>query len=539
MKARTSWSLVWVGIAACLAHAQTRYESNFDHLDVTPAGLFVERRTGAPYSGRLVARDEEVAAVGCAVVTGTPLVKLCDVATSGLILEAVVKDGRLQGPAALYADMHSDRVAPLLEERLGGLSALARAAVPTVQIASATFVDGELHGRVQVLQPRPDAMPQRVVAEASFAHNLLEGTAREFVPGTTRLAREIVFVGGVMNGAQRSYFDEGAVAEVRTYADGVLHGERIAYYADGSLREKETFAGGEHVGTSEAWFPDGTPKQRQRWDGGEPRLQQWYSNGAPALEVSAEQVREFAPDGLVIEYDVTGRVHSRVHYQAGVKHGGFERFYRDGSLWERGTHVAGALDGTHEKWWNNGRLALREHHVAGALDGPYVRDYADGTRWERATYAKGRRVGAYRKWWKNGALAHEYTYVDGKLDGPYRTYYDSGARWAVAQYSAGKPLGVHRRWFPDGRLGYIQHHVVGVPEGECKRWYADGTVRLDATYRRGKLHGDFRNWREDGSVYELATYTRGKKLTSTRPSAEGTEPARGSGTDASVRAPAG
>jgi antitoxin component YwqK of YwqJK toxin-antitoxin module len=522
--ATTLW-LSFVGVAACLAHVRPGYESNFSHLRLTPEGILVERDTGTPYSGRLVARDQEVSAVGCAVVTGTPLAELCHVETSGLILEAAVQGGRLQGPAALHADVRSNRVAPQLEERLGDLAGLARAAVPTVQVATATFVDGELHGPVQLLQPRPDAMPRSVLAEATFVHNRLEGTARQFVPGTTRVERELVFVGGARSGPQRSYFDDGALAEVRTYEGGQLHGPQVAYYADGSLRQRETFSRGEHEGISEAWFPDHTPKRRETFDGSEPRLQQWYSNGALALEVRGLQTQEFPPDGLIVEYYASGRVHSRVHYEHGVRHGEFEVFYRDGSRWERGTYVAGALEGTHEKWWNNGRLALREHHVEGQLDGPYVRDYAEGTRWERATYHAGKRVGAYRKWWKNGALAHEYTYVEGKLHGPYRTYYDSGAAWAVAEYASGKPLGVHKRWFPDGRLGYIKHHVAGRPEGAHRRWYADGTLRLDATYRGGKLDGEFRNWLEDGSVYELATYDRGKKLTSTLPAPEGGDPA--------------
>ena len=506
-------------VAACLAHVRQGYESNFDRVRLTDEGTVLDRRLGTPYSGPLVARDGEITTVGCAVVAGTPLAELCDVRTAGLILEATVEDGRLQGPAVLHADLTSDAVAPLLEERLGGLSGLLRAAVPTVQIATASFVDGELHGRAQLFEPRPDGSIGAVLAEASFSHNLLEGTAREYVPGTTTVERELVFAKGVRSGKQRSYFDDGALAEVRTYVGGVLHGERIAYYADGRLREKETFADGERVGVSEAWFPDGTPKRRETFDGSEPRLQQWYSNGALALEVGPEGIREFPPDGLVVDHYDNGQVRSRVHYDNGVEHGDFAVFYRDGGRWERGTYVAGALEGTHEKWWTNGRLALREHYVQGKLDGPYVRNYADGTHWELAGYRAGERIGPYKKWWKNGALAHDATYVEGKLHGPYRQYYDTGAIWAVARYEHGKPLGVHKRWFPDGRLGYIRHHVGGRPEGEYKRWYADGTLRLDATYRSGKLHGEFRNWLEDGSVYELATFADGKKVASTLPSA--------------------
>ena len=75
------------------------------------------------------------------------------------------------------------------------------------------------------------------------------------------------------------------------------------------------------VGVSEAWFPDGTPQRRRTADGSTPRLQEWYSNGALALEVDDTETREFPPHGVIVEYYPTGRMRSRVAYEHGVKHG--------------------------------------------------------------------------------------------------------------------------------------------------------------------------------------------------------------------------
>ena len=506
--------VVVVAVVACLFHMMRGYESNFGGLRLADA-MIVDRSTGEPYSGRLVARDDEINEIGCWLLADTPLVEICRADAVGLILDAPVEAGRLHGDVSIRADLSSKRFGPAAEELFGDLSGLAQTAVATVEVARATFVEGGLEGKAEVFEPSVDPTASTLRADATFVDNRLEGIVREYAPETGKPTRELSFEAGVRSGPQRRFFADGSLAEVTHYADGKPDGEATAYYADGTRRRHEAWKAGQRVGISEAWYPDGTLRRREAFDGSSPRVRQWYSNGALAMEVHGEEVRELPPDGLVVEYYDTGQVGSKRRYEGGVQHGTFEVFYGDGSRWERGAFVSGKPDGDHDKWWKNGRPALKARYVDGQLEGDYERWYANGETWEKATYRLGKRVGEYRKWWKNGALAHEYRYVEGKLDGEFRTYYDNGAKWAVAEYRNGKPIGEHRRWFPDGRLGYVKHHENGRPDGSYKRWWADGTLRLDATYVEGKLDGEYRNWLEDGSVYELATYEAGKKVTTT------------------------
>jgi len=506
-------SLVAV-VVACLAHSRQGFDSNFGEVRLGESAI-VDRGTGEPYSGRLIARGDEINTVGCWVLSDTPLEPACRAEAVGLILDAPVESGHLHGVVSIRADLTSDQFGPAVQEMFGDLSGLAQTAVPTVEVARAHFVDGKLEGKVEMFEPSADPTASTLRAEATFVGNRLEGIAREYKAGSGSPSRELSFAAGVRSGPQRRFFTDGSLAEVVHYVDGKPDGETVAYYADGSERRRGVWKAGERVGVWEAWYPDGAKRRREAFDGSSPHLQQWYSNGELALEANGDEIRELPPHGLVVEYYDSGQVRSKRHYDHGLEHGAFEVFYQDGGRWERGAHLAGVPDGDHEKWWKNGRAALKAHYVGGQLEGQYERWYASGEAWEKATYRAGERVGDYRKWWKNRALAHEYRYVEGKLEGDYRTYYDNGAKWAVGEFRSGKPVGQLRRWFPDGRLGYLMHTENGRPHGPYKRWWADGSTRLEATYANGKLDGEFRNWLEDGTVYEVATYEAGKKIATT------------------------
>lgn len=490
-------------------HARPSYTSNFGGLQLAD-GVIVDRSSGAPYSGRLVARDAELNAIGCWVLADSPMEDLCTADATGMVLDAEVEQGRLVGSASLRADLASERFGPAVHDMFGDLSGLAQDAVQTVQVAKASFSDGHLEGTIELYEPSADPGGSTLRAQATISDNRLHGVVRAYERGV--VIRELSFDAGVRSGPQRWFFADGSLAEEVSYVDGRPDGEAVAYYSDGARRHREVWDAGQRVGVWEAWYPDGTLRRRQAFDGTSPQVREWFSNGGLARETTGDEVRELLPDGLVMEYYDTGQVRTKARYVQGALEGTREVYYRDGSRWALESYAAGKAQGVHRKWWKNGQAALEAHYAGGELDGSYERWYANGKAWEKATYAAGKRVGDYRKWWKNGALAHEYRYVDGKLDGDYRTYYDSGAKWAVAQYRRGKPIGVHRRWFPDGSVGYVKHHERGRPHGTFKRWWADGSPRLDATYVDGKLHGHYENWLEDGTVYEVATYEAGTKV---------------------------
>lgn len=477
------------------------FRSNFATVQLVE-GTILTARSRAPYTGTLVARDQEITAVAEAVL-GERYRDLDGLRPTGLVLVMPVDHGVPSGVATLYVDLRADKLHPEVARRSGLARIAVRARGGLLKLAEATFKAGKLDGTATMFEEDGDAK----VAEAQFRDHALHGTAVEYYPGTSQKKRELAFERGRQVGPERWYFKNGKLRREGTFVDGRPDGEVRELYATGAPRATSIYAGGELV-RSTSWFPGGQ-KQSEYTYGPEGKVgQRWYSSGAPA---------DAPPDGVIEEFHESGSVHTRTTYAAGVKHGAYAELYADGKPWKQGSYDAGHLVGPYKEWWKNGQLALEATYVAGVLDGDYRRFYASGKPWEAARYARGVRTGPYRKWWKNGKPAHVYTYnARGKLDGEYKQLYDNGATWVAATYVDGKPQGAIQRWYPDGKLGYIMNHVNGRPDGPHKRWYASGKPRLEATYVRGQLDGDFKNWLEDGTVFELATYEHGRQVTSTR-----------------------
>ncbi|MDQ3365936.1 MAG: hypothetical protein M3680_10965 [Myxococcota bacterium] len=510
MKPVAWWFVVVVAVAGALlagsacSRKQQPFTSNVATVRFAEASI-VSATSGAPFSGRIVAVDQEITVVARSVLGAQLVEQLSSLDPVGLVLVLPVEQGVPVGNAVLYVDLHAPKLHPEIARRSAGAVALARKRGGTLKLAEATFVAGKLDGTASVYSP-----PARhKVGEVQLRDGVMHGRAIEYFPGTQQPMRVLTFDAGVQAGPQQWFYRTGKVAREVTFVAGAPHGASTEHYANGAKREHGTFDRGTPTGTHEAWYPTGQRKTEIVYGSdGEQRETRWYSNGADRSE---------PPHGVVEEFHSTGAVHTRTHYAAGVKQGAFEAFYDDGTRWKLGHHEADKLHGRYQEWWKTGKPALDSTYVAGVLDGKLERWYANGKPWEAARYESGKRTGPYRKWWKNGKPAHVYAYQAGKLDGEYKLFYDTGAKWAVGAYVDGKPQDTMQRWFPNGTLGYLMHHRDGRPEGAFKRWYVDGKPRLEATHVRGQLDGDYKNWLEDGTLYEQATYRRGMAIQTTRP----------------------
>jgi antitoxin component YwqK of YwqJK toxin-antitoxin module len=463
-------------------------------------------KNGEPFSGTLVARDQEIMPVARALL-GETSKRIEDTELVGLLVVVPVEKGVPSGKATIHVDLHASKLNPEVARRSEEALAVARARSPTIKIAEATFKAGKLDGTATVFAPAGASGTSSKVAEVQFKDHVLHGAAIEFYPGANQPKRELHFEQGVQAGPQRSFHENGKLARESTFVAGATHGEVKEHYANGAKRAIATYEHGKVV-ARESWFPNGQRESQLAVDAEGNRSEtRWYSNGA---------VADAPPNGIVEEFHESGNVRSRTAFVDGVQHGAHEMFYADGKKWKTGTFEHGKLNGRYQEWWKNGKPALDATYVGGVLDGDFKRWYANGKDWETARYAMGKLTGPYRKWWKNGKPAHVYAYKDGKLDGDYKQHYDNGAKWVAAKYENGKPQGAIERWYPDGKLGSVMNHKNGRPDGPYKRWYPGGKPRLEATYVGGHLDGEYKNWLEDGTVYEIATYQRGQKVTTTR-----------------------
>lgn len=493
-------ALLILALCACSAK-NPDFKSNFASVTFDHGKIL---KAGAPFTGKLVAKDEEIGAVA----TSLAIPHVAGAELTGLVVVLPVTAGLVEGVAQVHVDLHADKLNPEVARRSEAEVAFARAKFGSFKVAEATFVHGRIDGAATVWAPTGTAGAAMKVAEATFDGHQLHGPAIEYWSGTTTKKREILFDHDVKAGPSRTFHANGKLDVEVSFVANAPHGEQRAFYASGAPREKRTWDHGKPVGTYERWYPNGQKESVATFDGDAVDEQHWYSNGARTDEPA---------NGVIETFHDNGNLASRTTYAAGTKHGPYATFYDDNAKWRVGSYEHGAEHGRHQRWWRNGTLAMDCTYVAGQLDGAYTRWYGNGTKWEAARYANGVLVGKHEKWWPSGKLAESATYGAHGLAGDYKTFYASGAKWAVGAYVDGKPRGALQRWFPDGKLGFVMNHdAQGRPHGKHETWWANGKPRLVATYAGGRLDGDFKNWLEDGTVYELATFERGIKRQSTR-----------------------
>lgn len=80
---------------------------------------------------------------------------------------------------------------------------------------------------------------------------------------------------------------------------------------------------------------------------------------------------------------------------------------------------AGVKHGEYRMYWRNGETKVKCFYVLGKLDGEYKEYYPSGGRWLLQTCKAGVLDGLYRQWYENGQLEIE-THYKGDIDvGPY------------------------------------------------------------------------------------------------------------------------
>ena len=90
--------------------------------------------------------------------------------------------------------------------------------------------------------------------------------------------------------------------------------------------------------------------------------------------------------------------------------GGFETYYPNGQLHERGSYSNGVENGLFEKYYESGQLALKGFLSDGLWDGPWEGYTPDGQLHSKGSYADGEPCGV---WLENGDPA---TYPDCPTD---------------------------------------------------------------------------------------------------------------------------
>jgi antitoxin component YwqK of YwqJK toxin-antitoxin module len=96
-------------------------------------------------------------------------------------------------------------------------------------------------------------------------------------------------------------------------------------------------------------------------------------------------------------------------------------------LWKKYyVNDAGVKHGEYRMYWRDGETKVKCFYVLGKLDGEYKEYYPSGGRWLLQTIKAGVLDGLYRQWYENGQVEIETHYRNGEDVGPYREWAADG-----------------------------------------------------------------------------------------------------------------
>ena len=136
------------------------------------SGTILDAESRTPFSGVVIARDNEIAAFTSLALDSTPLAAASSVNTTGFAVVLTVRNGLLEGPAELHVHGDAGQV-PTVLERLRPLGEIGG----SFRLATAAFVSGRLEGTAVVHDPRPEHEGLRIAA-VRFSAGVLDGKGR-------------------------------------------------------------------------------------------------------------------------------------------------------------------------------------------------------------------------------------------------------------------------------------------------------------------------------------------------------------------------
>ncbi|HEY3599916.1 MAG TPA: toxin-antitoxin system YwqK family antitoxin [Paraburkholderia sp.] len=237
---------------------------------------------------------------------------------------------------------------------------------PASALAEAAAAHERTH-EAHVVEERDDA--GQLVSRVAVMNGVPHGDTVRYTPNGTP-AFEARFEHGVLNGALRTYDEQGSLVQHAHYVGGKLHGVS-ALYRDGRLASRQHYALGVLHGASESYAASGLVVSQMTYEAGK-----------------LEREALFMHDGVVVR---------RASYRNGLLEGDVREYARDGALVQASPHRANLLHGTVRRFAPDGSVFEERAYRQGKPLGEWRRIEA-GAPQDDAAAAGPRLVRQFEKW---------------------------------------------------------------------------------------------------------------------------------------------
>lgn len=137
----------------------------------------------------------------------------------------------------------------------------------------------------------------------------------------------------------------------------------------------------------------------------------------------------------------------------GLKHGVYQKFSLDGSLYEEAHYTHGKLDGTRFIYHPSGSVDIKEYYLDDKLEGDYKQYNEKGVLIFEATYTNNVLGGIVKTYFEDASLKEEVTFESNEENGPFTEFHPNGKiHWKGNYLNGDNEIGVLEEYDLNGTL---------------------------------------------------------------------------------------
>lgn len=205
-----------------------------------------------------------------------------------------------------------------------------------------------------------------------------DGLVIQYYDDMERVAAELNYNAGKLEGVIKEYFPDGNISFVKSYKAGELNGPVREYYPNGIVKEESNYIRGELNGSLKKYSDSGTLLSRAEYLYNELSgpYKEYFVNGKVKVEIEYLNNKK---EGSHKEYDADGILLADYNYSRDKLEGHTKKYYEDGSIQMIANYSDGKQEGETKIFSNNNP------------DSPiYIDIYKNGKRIKRKAYSKGK-----------------------------------------------------------------------------------------------------------------------------------------------------
>jgi uncharacterized protein len=330
---------------------------------------------------------------------------------------------------------------------------------------------------------------------------------------------------GSLTGYFQGFHVNGQLQTQGWYKDGLQHGEWRYYNIDGVLNNISFYHKGDVHGIQNYFGASGDKTKDLHYTFGKLNKEVIFNEKG-----DINQTIDF--ENAQHKYTLTvnhlnGNKKLVIEYVNGLKHGKYERYNYDGSLYITGGYVNDLMNGEWIWRHDDGTPRYKETYLNGSEDGQSFRYYENGQVEDEMYYDYGLKNGEWLSFYEDGTLEIKTTYVKNNQHGRKEFYSNEGKLQLVRFYKHGtligysyldtsgnevemipisKETGTIEAFYDNGKPSRVMSYKNGQLDGNYKAYYYSGELENELTYKNGEYHNTDTDYYEDGKVKKKMDY---------------------------------